>query len=155
MKHASLSLLVVFSVFICLCGCHHADPAPAPQPEPVAEAPAEDPVGPIAVKGQAAENPRHEKGAQRKLAAQRGARVEAYRRLFEQLKGVHLDSQTLVEDFVTSFDQIETKSGGFLSTVGAMSRPVEEEEGLWAVTIELTAEEVRDMIEAINAERNR
>ncbi|TET35239.1 MAG: hypothetical protein E3J72_11535 [Planctomycetota bacterium] len=156
MKHVSLFLLALFAVSVGLCGCLHHEPVQQPEPEPEVEAPAEDPIGPISVTGQAAEktgpnvNP-----VQAKLGAQRGARVEAYRRLFEQIAGLQLDSQTQVRDFVTSYDQIHTRTGGYLDTPGLVHKAVEAEEGLWEVTIELTAEEVRELIDAINAGRNR
>lgn len=46
--------------------------------------------------------------AQKKLLAQRAARVDAMRKLAEQIKGLRISSSTFVKDFVAEDDRIET-----------------------------------------------
>jgi hypothetical protein len=52
--------------------------------------------------------------AQKRLLAQRAARADAIRKLAEQVKGVRIDAQTTVRDFVTESDIINTRLGPVL-----------------------------------------
>jgi len=52
--------------------------------------------------------------AQRRLGAERAALADAYRNLLEAVKGVRVDSETLVENFVVSSDKIRTQVNGFV-----------------------------------------
>ncbi|MCK4463454.1 MAG: LPP20 family lipoprotein, partial [Candidatus Omnitrophica bacterium] len=51
---------------------------------------------------------------QKKLLARRAALVDAYRNLAEKVRGLRIDSQTYVRDFVVEFDQIRTDLDTFL-----------------------------------------
>ena len=52
--------------------------------------------------------------AQARVMARRAATVDAYRQLIEQVKGLQLDSQTYVRDFVAESDVIATDLDNFL-----------------------------------------
>ena len=46
--------------------------------------------------------------------AERAAQVVAYRNLLEAVKGVRVDSTTLVENFITTSDVIKTEVSGII-----------------------------------------
>ena len=52
--------------------------------------------------------------AQNKLLARRAARVDAIRKLAERIKGFQINSETLVRDFVTEYDEINTSLMTFI-----------------------------------------
>lgn len=52
--------------------------------------------------------------AQDKLMAVRGARMDACRKLAEQIKGIRIDSRTYVRDFVTQSDTINAETVGHI-----------------------------------------
>jgi hypothetical protein len=52
--------------------------------------------------------------AQKKLMAKRAAQVDAYRNLAEQIKGVKLNAETTVENFMTTNDVIRTNVNTFI-----------------------------------------
>jgi hypothetical protein len=93
-----------------------------PPPEPVVSTPpppAPPPPAPewatrvIRVTGFGVE-PANGSAAQRKLMAKRAAQVDAYRNLTEQIKGVKLDAETTVENFMTKDDVIRTNVNTFI-----------------------------------------
>ena len=64
--------------------------------------------------------------AQRRLGAERAALADAYRNILEAIKGVRVDSETLVENFVVESDRIRTQVNGFVR--GARFVPNEDGE---------------------------
>ncbi|MDI6783832.1 MAG: LPP20 family lipoprotein [bacterium] len=52
--------------------------------------------------------------AQKKLMAKRAAQVDGYRLLAEQVKGVRIDAETTVENFMTKDDTIRTNVNTFI-----------------------------------------
>jgi hypothetical protein len=52
--------------------------------------------------------------AQNKLLAKRAAEADAYRKLAETIRGLHITSETVVRDFVTESDIIETELDTFI-----------------------------------------
>lgn len=57
------------------------------------------------------------KEAQKKLLAKRAAEADAYRKLAECIKGLQIDSQTFVKDFVAESDVIRTEMDTFIRGV--------------------------------------
>lgn len=55
--------------------------------------------------------------AQKKLLSKRAAEADAYRKLAETIKGLHLTSETLVRDFVTESDVIQSELDTFIKGV--------------------------------------
>lgn len=80
--------------------------------------------------------------AQRKLLAYRAARVDAIRRLAERIKGLEITSQTQVEDFVASNDQIATALETWLNGMKEVGKPVWDEEYTCEVTMKVKLAEI-------------
>jgi len=57
------------------------------------------------------------KKAQNKALARRAAEADCYRKLAERIKGLKINAQTLVRDFVTESDVIETEVNTFLKGI--------------------------------------
>ncbi len=78
--------------------------------------------------------------AQNKLLARRAARVDAIRKLAERIKGFQINSETLVRDFVTEYDEINTSLMTFIR--GMREKRVSYmEDGTCQVTMEITLRE--------------
>ncbi len=89
----------------------------------------------IRVKGRGAPG---EEGSlvQRKLMAERAAKVDAYRNLAERVYGFYLDSETTVELYVVQRDIIRTKVDAFIRGAKVISSQ-EFEDGSYEVELEL------------------
>ncbi|MFW6066096.1 MAG: hypothetical protein ACOC9S_04685 [Planctomycetota bacterium] len=79
---------------------------------------------------------------QGRLMAERGARVEAMRRLAERIRGVHIDSQTTVRDFVAESDQINVDMRAFLRGAREVGVRYHEDELMVEVEMEVTLRSV-------------
>ena len=92
---------------------------PPPEPVVATPAPAPAPAVPewatrvIRVTGSGVA-PESGSAAQKKLMAKRAAQVDAYRNLAEQIKGVRIDAETTVENFMTKDDTIQTNVNTFI-----------------------------------------
>ncbi len=84
-----------------------------------------------------------------KLLAKRAAELDAYRKLAEQIKGFHIDSQTTVKDFVTENDEIHTAFRHFIKGAEAVGKPRYFEDGTCEVDMRITLERVVTEIEKI------
>lgn len=78
------------------------------------------------------------RSAQRKLLAYRAARVDAMRKLAEQIKGLTLTSSTTVQDFVTSNDTIEASMRQWLLGMKEEGKPRYMEDGTCEVRMSVT-----------------
>jgi len=74
-----------------------------------------------------------------RLMARRGAEVDAYRKLAEMIKGVHISSETYVRDFVTESDEIRTGFNTFLKGV-TFSKYTYRPDGIVEAEAEVTLE---------------
>ena len=61
--------------------------------------------------------------AQNKLLAYRAARVDAIRKLAERIRGLHITSQTTVNDFVATSDTIQTAMRAYLNGMREVGKP--------------------------------
>jgi hypothetical protein len=61
--------------------------------------------------------------AQRRLMAIRAAKADAFRQLAEVINGVHVNSETVVKDFVTESDVIKTKVEGLIKGAEIVGEP--------------------------------
>ncbi|UCG33418.1 MAG: hypothetical protein JSU68_02060 [Phycisphaerales bacterium] len=78
--------------------------------------------------------------AQKKLLAQRAARVDAMRKLAEQIKGLRITSSTYVKDFVAEDDRIETELRAFLRGAREAGPPRYYSDGVCDLDMEVTME---------------
>lgn len=79
--------------------------------------------------------------AQNKLLAKRAAEADCYRKLAERIMGLRINSSTLVRDFVTESDQIQTEVNTFIRGI-RLGQPRFFEDGSCEVTGEVTYEKV-------------
>ena len=95
-----------------------------------------------------AEGPSDSAKAQDKLMAQRAARVDAIRKLAEQINGLQIDSKTTVKDFVAESDDIRAAMSSFLN--GMKEKDVKfNEDGTCTVTMDVTIETVTTTLKEI------
>lgn len=78
--------------------------------------------------------------AQKKLLAQRAARVDGMRKLAEQIKGLQITSSTFVRDFVAEDDRIETEMRAFLRGAKEIPPPRYYADGACDLDMEVTLE---------------
>ena len=88
---------------------------------------------------------------QARLMAKRGAEVDAMRRLLEQIKGLRLNSNTLVRDFVTEYDEISTQASGIVVGASEVSTYLHDDELIVEVTMEVSVERVITKLKALHA----
>lgn len=79
---------------------------------------------------------------QKKLLAKRAAQVDGYRKLAELVKGLKIDSQTYVRDFVAENDQIQTGFDTFIKGARIAGLPRYMPDGSCEVDVELTMQEI-------------
>lgn len=79
---------------------------------------------------------------QQKLLAKRAAQVDAYRKLAEIVKGLQIDSQTYVRDFVAESDQITTGFDTFIKGAHIVGMPRYLPDGTCQVDAELSIQEI-------------
>lgn len=61
--------------------------------------------------------------AQRRLMAIRAAKADAFRQLAEAIYGVHVNSETVVKDFITESDLIKTRVDGLIKGAEMVGEP--------------------------------
>lgn len=89
-------------------------------------------------------------GPQGRLGAIRAAEVDAMRRLLERIKGLRLNSNTLVRDFVTEYDEITTQAGGIVIGAQRVSTYLHQDELIAEVTMEVPVEKVFTKIKELH-----
>jgi hypothetical protein len=88
--------------------------------------------------------------AQKKLLAQRAARVDAMRKLAEQIKGLRITSSTFVKDFVAEDDRIETDLRAFLRGAREVGPPRYYSDGVCDLDMEVTLEWVETTLKELH-----
>jgi len=91
-------------------------------------------------------------GPQAWLMAERAAKVDAMRRLLEQIKGLRLNSNTLVRDFVTEYDEISAKADGIVIGAMEVGSYLHEDELIVDVTVEIPVEKIVTRIKELHTE---
>ncbi|MHC4235255.1 MAG: hypothetical protein ACYSUQ_09085 [Planctomycetota bacterium] len=81
---------------------------------------------------------------QGKLKAARAAELDAKRKLAEQIHGLHIDSDTLVRDFITEYDEVRSQVDSVL--VGAVVERTTWGGGMAEVTVGMPARDVWSVI---------
>ncbi len=79
--------------------------------------------------------------AQNKLLAKRAAEADCYRKLAERIMGLKINSSTLVRDFVTESDEIQTEVNTFIKGI-RLGKPRWYDDGSCEVKGEVTYEKV-------------
>ena len=93
--------------------------------------------------------------AQARLTAERAAEVVAYRTLLEHIKGVRLNSNTLVRDFVTEYDEISARASGIVLGAAKVSTYLHHDELIVEVTMEVPVEKVITNIKELHTRHYR
>jgi hypothetical protein len=88
--------------------------------------------------------------AQKKLLAQRAARVDAMRKLAEQIKGLRITSSTFVRDFVAEDDRIETELRATLRGAKEAGPPRYYSDGVCDIDMEVTLEWVETTLKELH-----
>ncbi len=91
-------------------------------------------------------------GPQGRLMAERAAEVDAMRRLLEQIKGLRLNSTTLVRDFVTESDEISTQASGIVIGASVASKYLHNDELIAEVTMEVPVEKIITRIKELHSQ---
>ena len=90
--------------------------------------------------------------AQARLMTERAAELDAMRRLLEQIKGLRLNSETLVRDFVTEYDEIRTRARGLVVGAAKVSTYLHHDELIAEVTMEVPVEKVITRIKELHTQ---
>ncbi len=80
--------------------------------------------------------------AQQRLLAKRAAQVDAYRNLAERIKGLQIDSQTYVRDFVAESDQVRTSFDTFIKGAKISGPARYFPDGTCEVDVEMSLKEI-------------
>ncbi len=89
--------------------------------------------------------------AQERLMAQRAAEVDAKRKLLERIKGLRVNSETRVRDFVAESDVIDTEAQGTLVGSQIVGRPYFHDDDLIVeVTVQVPIESVITTIKTLH-----
>ncbi len=94
-------------------------------------------------------------GPQARLMAKRAAELDAMRRLLERIKGLRVTSDTLVKDFVTEWDTIETEARGYLVGAHEVRTYYHHDEPIVEVTYAVPTEQVIQTIKEIHTRHYR
>lgn len=89
--------------------------------------------------------------AQGRLMAERAARVDAMRKLLEQIKGLRLTSETLVRDFVAESDEIRTQATGIVVGAYETGKYLHSDELIAEVTMAVPVEKVIERIKELHS----
>ncbi len=95
----------------------------------------------IRAKGYGFMDPKKPKG-QARLLAERAAVVDARRNLLEIVKGVHITSETVVEDYMTSSDIIVQRVQGLVKNARVIGKPKYYKDGRVEVWVEMRLDEL-------------
>jgi hypothetical protein len=89
---------------------------------------------------------------QARLMAERAARVDAMRKLLEQIKGLRLNSETLVRDFVAEYDEIRTQATGIVMGAYEVEKYLHHDELIVEVTMAVPVEKVIERIKELHTQ---
>ncbi|NPA80595.1 MAG: hypothetical protein GXO29_06075 [Thermotogae bacterium] len=92
--------------------------------------------GVVLARGYGFMDPKRPKG-QARLLAERAAVVDARRNLLEILKGVHITSETVVEDYMTTNDLIVQRVEGIVKGARVVGKPKYYDDGRVEVMVEV------------------
>lgn len=111
-------------------------------PPPCATSDCVDDVLVISVTGYGAPKSTFENLAQRRLMAMRASELDAYRKLAEQIAGVHLFGSTSVNDYIAGRDRVRTRVDSYIRGAAIVNQEFEED-GMAVTTMSLKASKSR------------
>jgi hypothetical protein len=91
-------------------------------------------------------------GPQARLLAERAAYSDAMRKLLEQIKGVRINSDTLVKDFITESDEISAQAQGIVVGAREVGKYLHTDDLIVEVTMEVPVEKVITKIKELHTE---
>ena len=94
-----------------------------------------------------------ELSGQQKLLSCRAAQADAYRQLVERVKGLRIESETYVRDFVAESDEIATSLDTFIKGARVVGRR-EMSDGTCEIDVEVTIQQVEEELRRIVKEHN-
>lgn len=80
-----------------------------------------------------------------RMISKRAAILDAKRNLLEKVKGIRIDSRTIINDYLTQNDVIHTKVSGFISGIDIINTRYLKD-GSVIVTLEINEEELKNLI---------
>jgi len=90
--------------------------------------------------------------AQARLMARRAAQLDALRNLAEKIKGIHITSRTLVRDFITESDEIQSRVEAIIKGAKIIEEK-ERDDGSWQVTVSLDMAPLAELVSESFKER--
>ncbi|GAA0695749.1 hypothetical protein GCM10009104_24450 [Marinobacterium maritimum] len=133
-------------------------PAPVPQPAPVQPTPqktyhdpAVEDILVINVTGYGAPKSTFENLAQRRLMALRASELDAYRKIAEQVSGLHIVGDTRMDDFIADRDRLRAYLNSFVQGA-AITNQEFEADGMAVTTMSLKISR-RQMQQQLEQER--
>jgi hypothetical protein len=87
---------------------------------------------------------------QEKLMARRAAQADGYRKLMEEIKGLHIDAQTYVRDYIAESDQIATAFSDFMKGMKLDGPPRYMPDGTCEVDVKVTLQQIMQCLKRIN-----
>lgn len=91
-------------------------------------------------------------GPQGRLMAERAAEVDAMRRLLEHIKGLRLNSNTLVRDFITESDEISAQANGLVIGALSVGKYLHDDVLIVEVTMEVPVEKVVSRLQELHTQ---
>lgn len=91
-------------------------------------------------------------GPQARLLAERAAYADAMRKLLEQIKGVRINSETLVKDFITESDEISAQAQGIVVGAREVGKYLHTDDLIVEVTMEVPVEKVITKIKEMHSQ---
>ncbi len=89
-------------------------------------------------------------GSQGRQTAERAAELDAKRKLLERIKGLRINSETTVRDFVAESDQITAQASGKIIGATIVHTYLHDDEPIAEVTVEIPLEVVQSVIKEIH-----
>ncbi|MEP0845018.1 MAG: LPP20 family lipoprotein, partial [Phycisphaerae bacterium] len=90
-------------------------------------------------------------GPQERFLAERGARIDAMRKLLERIQGLRINSETQVRDFVVETDTIHAVAQGTLTGAKEVRTYFHADEPIVEVTVEVPVEQVISFIRELSS----
>ena len=124
-------------------------PAPVrPAPQATYVAPVVDDILVINITGYGAPKSTFENLAQRRLMALRASELDAYRKIAEQISGLHIVGDTRVNDYITDRDRLRSYLNSFIQGAAIMDQEFEADGmAVTSMSLKISRSQMRQMLE--------